>query len=111
MKREERLTKPDQYTLVYNKGNTHSDRFLVLKAMPNLLELSRYGISVSKRTGKSVVRNRTKRLLREILRLVPLDPGWDMIFIARGPAADSNYKQLEQSVINLLSRARILAKR
>jgi ribonuclease P protein component len=110
MKREERLTKPEQYTLVYNEGTTQTDRYLVIKAISNRLEFSRYGISVSKRVGKAVVRNRVKRILREILRLSQMSPGWDIILIARSPAAGTDYHQLSKSVTNLLSRARITAK-
>jgi len=56
-----------------------------------------------------VVRNRVKRLLREILRLTPLQPGWDIIFIARPLVAGANYVNLEKSVKGLLSQARLLA--
>jgi ribonuclease P protein component len=110
MKREEHLTKPEQFTLVYNEGITRTNRFLVLKAAPNRLEFSRYGISVSRRVGKAVVRNRIKRLLREILRLTPLNPGWDIILIVRIPASGSDYKQLETAVLGLLSQAGIVVK-
>jgi ribonuclease P protein component len=110
MKREEHLKKPEQFSLVYNQGISRADRFLVLKARLNSLEYSRFGISVSKRVGKAVVRNRIRRILREILRLTQLPPGWDIILIVRGPAAGSNYQELEKSVINLLSRAQIAAK-
>jgi ribonuclease P protein component len=78
--------------------------------MPNQLEISRYGISVSKRIGNAVVRNRVKRLLREILRLTPLNPGWDIILIARSPASGTDYHSLQQSVGTLLSRAHIMTK-
>jgi ribonuclease P protein component len=110
MKGEGRLTKPEQYTRVYNQGISKADRLLVLKALPNQLELSRFGISVSKRVGKAVTRNRIKRLLREILRVSCLNPGWDFVFIVRNPAANSHYHQLEESVRSLLSRVKIVAK-
>jgi|MudIll2142460700_1097286.scaffolds.fasta_scaffold21470_5 ribonuclease P protein component len=110
MKREERLTKPELFTLVYNEGKTQTDRFLVMRTRPNQLNYSRYGISVSKHVGKAVVRNRIKRILREILRLTPLCPGWDVVLIARGPSAGSDYGRLNKSVVNLLSRAGLKAK-
>ena len=102
------LTKRDQYSLVYNKGSSWMSNLVVMKALSNKLSLSRYGLSVSKRVGKAVTRNRVKRLLREVLRLTPLEPGWDIIFIARSGAASANYAELEKSVVGLLSRARLL---
>jgi len=106
---EQYLTKTEQYALVYNKGGSWVSKLVVVKALPNGLTLSRYGFSVSRRVGKAVVRNRVKRLLREILRLTPLLPGWDIIFIARPLAASADYTNLEKSVKDLLRRARVLA--
>lgn len=104
------LTKPEHFKLVYNEGSTQTDRFLVLKARQNRLELTRYGISVSKRVGNAVVRNRVKRVLREILRLNDLNPGWDIVVIVRNPASGGDYTQLNKSAVNLLTRAGIAAK-
>ena len=108
MKGEVYLTRTEQYALVYNKGSSWVNTLLVMKVLPNKLDLSRYGFSVSKRVGKAVVRNRVKRLLREILRLTPLKSGRDIIFIARPPAAVADYANLKKSVEDLLSRARLL---
>ena len=102
------LTKPEQYALVYNKGRSWKSGLVVMKALPNGLALSRYGLSVSKRIGKAVTRNRVKRLLREILRIKPLEPGWDIVFIARPLVASADYAALEESIENLLSRAQLL---
>ena len=79
-----------------------------MKAMPNGLDLSRYGFSVTKKVGNAVQRNRLKRLLREIMRVQSLEPGWDMVFMTRSAAADADYHKLEGAVIRLLGRARLL---
>ncbi len=106
MRGERYLTKPEQYTRVYNGGSSWANGLLVMKALSNGLTLSMYGLSVSKRVGKAVARNRVKRLLREILRVTQLKPGWDIIFIARPAAGRADYVGLEQSVNDVLSRAR-----
>ncbi len=109
MRGEQYLTKPQQYTLVYRKGGSRRSDLLVIRALPNGLGLSRYGLSVSKRVSKkAVTRNRVKRLLREILRVTPLNPGWDIVFIAQPPAASVGYSCLKKSVEDLLSRSHIV---
>lgn len=108
MRGEQYLTRPAQYALVYNKGSSWVNNLLVMKTLSNELALSRYGFSVSRRVGKAVVRNRVKRLLREILRATSLKSGWDIIFIARSYVAGVNYAELEAAVKDLLSRAGLL---
>jgi ribonuclease P protein component len=96
------LTKPREYERVYRQGLSRASRYLVLKAAPNDLDVSRYGISISHRVGNAVTRNRIKRRLREMLRLMVIRPGWDMVFIARTTASASTYSQLVKEVESLL---------
>lgn len=108
LKQERYLTRKSQYELVYSRGGSWADRLIVLKALPNGLESSRCGFTISGHVGNAVVRNRIKRLLKEIIRLTPVKPGWDMVFIARPPAAGKKYGELGKSVAKLLSRAGLL---
>ena len=110
MKEPRSLTNRAQYTLVYRQGKVWVTSLLVMKAMPNNLSLSRYGFSVTKRVGNAVQRNRLKRLLREIMRLQTLRPGWDIVIIARPAVVNADYHQLEQEVTGLLARAKLSEK-
>jgi ribonuclease P protein component len=102
------LTNRAQYTLVYRQGKVWADSLLVMKVMQNGLSLSRYGFSVTKKVGTAVQRNRLKRLLKEIMRLQSLRPGWDIVFMARSVAANTDYHQLKRAVTKLLARAQLL---
>ena len=108
MKGERYITKPEEYTRVYDKGSSWVGNLLVMKALLNGLALSRHGFSVSQRVGKAVTRNRIKRRLREILRLTPLLPGWDIVFIARHKASGASYAELSKEVEKLLFQARLV---
>jgi ribonuclease P protein component len=96
--------------MVYTEGNSWYSNQIVLRAMPNSLPHSRCGLSVGKNVGKAVVRNRVKRLLREIVRLTPIKPGWDIVLIARPKSSEIQFADLNKIVENLLSHARILDK-
>jgi hypothetical protein len=57
-----------------------------------------------------VVRNRVKRRVREAVRVrhAELAPGYDLVFIARAPAADADWPALRAATEDLLRRARVL---
>jgi ribonuclease P protein component len=104
------LTKRAQYLAVYRSGKAWVNNLIVMKALPNECEFSRYGFSVAKNIGKAVVRNRIRRLLREISRIIPVKPGWDIVFIARPAAVTADYQELRKSVETLLLRAHLINK-
>jgi len=108
MRGEQYLNEPEQFAVVYDKGASWVNKILVIKALPNGLALSRFGISVSSRVGGAVVRNRTKRRLREIIRRTRLIPGWDIIIIARPAAARVNYAALKESIGSLFFKAKLM---
>ncbi len=106
MRREERLTRGSQIVAVFERGKVWANEYLVLRAMPNGLNLSRFGFIASKKVGKkAVVRNRVKRLLREARRAVPVRPGWDVMIVARNRTAEAPYREIEKAMKSLLQRA------
>jgi len=109
MSKEQRLTHNKQFAAVSSQGGSWANSLLVLKALPNGLEYSRYGFSVGRRLGDAVERNYIRRLLRESARLAEVKPGWDLLFIARRAMAGADYYQVKHSVDDLLQRARLKA--
>jgi ribonuclease P protein component len=108
MRKEERLTKPLEYSLVYRTGSSKASSLLVLRAIPNGLPNSRFGFSVSKKVGNAVTRNRLKRLLREISPRMPIKSASDIVFIVRPPAATADYAALKKEAEGLLFRSGLL---
>ena len=108
MQRRFRLTGSKRFTQLHQEGRSMANNLLVIRVLPNGLNLSRFGFLVSKRIGNAVVRNTVKRRLREAARSTPIKPGWDAVFIARRGAEKAEYQQLKQATDNLLRRSRLI---
>ena len=106
MKKEERIRKNSHYRYIYNRGRSYSNEYLVLYKFPNRKKINRLGISVSKKVGNSVMRNRIKRLIRESFRKNKNDfkTGYDLIFVARKKSAEADYIIIENSIRFLLNK-------
>ncbi|HBN77560.1 MAG TPA: ribonuclease P protein component [Planctomycetaceae bacterium] len=80
-----RIRSGSDFDRVYAEKQRAGDDVLLIFGMPNQLGISRIGLSVSKKHGNAVQRNRRKRLLREAFRLsrkqIPL--GFDFVLIPR----------------------------
>lgn len=105
--RYEKLKKNSDFRTVYRRGRSISNYNLVLYTYKNSLGKNRLGISVSKKVGNSVVRNRIRRLISENFRLneYRLIQGYDLVFIARSNSKGKNYRVIGRSVLDLLKRA------
>ena len=75
-----------QFRKVYNEGRARADDLFVMFMRENGLDHNRFGISVSKKVGNSVVRHRLTRLIRESLRLHEdmFSSGLDIVVTIRG---------------------------
>lgn len=90
---------------VYRRRRSVSDEGLIVYGLPNELDRSRLGLSVSRKYGNAVARNRFKRLVREAFRLSRRDlpVGLDLIVIPR-PGVVAELSTLRESLIRLASR-------
>ena len=107
MSKCQRLASSRDIARIRKHGRAWKNEFVVILVLPNSLEITRLGFSVSGRVGKSVVRNRVKRQLKEMLRLVWLQEGWDVFLIARQGIDTVDFYNLEQSVNRLLGQVKI----
>jgi ribonuclease P protein component len=97
---------------LYQKGKTAADGRLAIYVRPNGRTGNRLGLTVSTKLGHAVVRNRTRRRLREIYRLHEHEVirGRDIVIVARIRAASSTYAQLEKSFLRLAEKLELLKK-
>lgn len=99
-----------EFRRIYRKGKTAVSPYLVLYCQKNRQGKTRLGITVSTKLGKAVIRNRVRRRLREIWRLHRdvLQPGWDIILVARGRAVRSSYQKLDRAYLRALQETGLL---
>jgi ribonuclease P protein component len=102
------LTRRSQYLAVYETGKAFATNLVVIKIIPNDLDITRVGYSVTKEIGKATVRNHVKRLLKEIIRILEIKNGWDIVFIARRKITEADYHKLNEVIKGLLKRADLL---
>jgi ribonuclease P protein component len=107
-----RLRRPFEFERVRKRGRSWATHLVVLAVLPNDLKHNRYGFAVGRRVGGAVDRNRIKRWLRESVReLHPtLQPGHDMVFIARGSLAREgvDFEQVRKAVRTLTRNAGLM---
>ena len=90
----------------------HANTYLVLYARRNRSKENRVGLTCGKKLGHAVVRNRTRRRIREVYRLneEKFQPGWDIVVVARTKAVEAPFEKLTASYLTLAKKAVLLKK-
>jgi ribonuclease P protein component len=106
------LSRSADFDRVYRRGRAHGGRDLVVHAFPRGDDGEpRLGLSVSRKVGGAVERNRIKRLIREAFRLelARLHPGYDIVVVARPGAGETAEREglsgAQRALVELLDRA------
>ena len=87
-----------------------ANSIMVLYARKNRTGTNRVGITVSKKLGHAVVRNRVRRRLREVYRLheAKFQPGWDIVVVARSRCISASFQDIVSAYLTLAAKAGIL---
>ncbi|WP_078395641.1 ribonuclease P protein component [Shouchella patagoniensis] len=113
MKKEQRIKKNEEFSAVFKKGTSMANRQFVLYILPKEGQAElRLGLSVSKRVGNAVCRNRIKRLVRVVFHDLQdqLQHGCDYVVIARNPARDLSLKEVRSSLEHVMRKSKVLSR-
>lgn len=99
----ESIKKNSDFVNVYRHGKSYANKYLVMYILDHDTDQNRYGITVSKKVGNSVVRHRVTRLIRESIRLneEKFDRGFDIVIVARNTAKNKNYHDINSAFLHL----------
>lgn len=80
------LKENKDFRRLYSRGKSYVGPALVTYVIKNRRTMTRIGITTSKKIGKAVMRNRSRRVIREAYYLLmdEVKPGYDIVFVARG---------------------------
>lgn len=111
LKKQYRLKRKGDIQLLFNKGKSLANPYLVLYMRKRENEGEpRIAFAVSKKLGNAVERNRIKRLIREGVKpyVAQIDKRYDIIFVARIKIKGISLVDVERNITNLLNRAHLL---
>jgi ribonuclease P protein component len=103
-----RMKKRRDFLRAAQRGKRAARPGLVLQALPETGGPMRLGFTVTKKVGNAVVRNRTKRRLREAARLLLGETppaGWDIVLIGRDETRGRDFIQLQGDLRGALKQA------
>lgn len=111
--KEEKLKKRWEFEKVYKQGKRYWNKNFAIYVLPNGMPRTRLGLTVSKKVGNSVQRNRVKRLIRESFRLSKehIMSGYDIVVVAQKNAYGLKYQQAQSALLSLLHQAGIVKRK
>ena len=106
MKKVLHLNRNNDFLRAYRKGTSQIGSCIVTYVMKNRGEKNRVGITVSKKIGNAVARNRAKRVIRAAFINLPyeLQDGYDIVFVARKKASLVKMNKVLNEMTKHLSR-------
>lgn len=114
MNKRQRIKKNREFQLVFKNGKSFANRqFVVYRYKKEGQIKFRIGLSVSKKVGNAVTRNRIKRYIRQVFLELKdeVHNEYDYIIIARNPSASLNFHETKKSLQHVLRIARVLKQR
>lgn len=113
MKKKFRIKKNKEFQFVFKQGKSFANRQFIIYFMKKPEQsVFRIGLSVSKKVGNSVTRNRIKRYIRQSFFEMKdqIQNKNDYVIIARKPTADMDFFEVKKSLIHVLKLSKVLSR-
>ncbi|MDN7228558.1 ribonuclease P protein component [Planococcus liqunii] len=113
MNKQQRIKKNIEFQRIFKKGKSFANRQFIVYVLKNDQPEFRVGLSVSKKVGNAVTRNRIKRYIRQTFLELKDDvlPNADYVIIARQQAANLDFHESKKSLEHVLKIARALPRK
>jgi ribonuclease P protein component len=107
--RRMRLTDSSEFERAYRRGTAYRGKLFSVHAFPNTVGNPRLGLSVSRKVGNAVVRNRIRRRIKEIFRgaFGEVTSDVDLVVSARPAAAEAGFEELEGEFYRAVRKLRV----
>jgi ribonuclease P protein component len=102
--RDERVRRRPEFEQAYDHGLRLRGRFMTLFVASNAGARCRLGVAATRKLGSAVVRNRAKRLARELFRRLKPPAGLDVIVVPRREMLDAPFASLEADYTSTFAR-------
>lgn len=104
MEKKYRVKKKDEIDAIISDKKSKGNKFFVIYNKENIYEHPRFAISIGKKYGSSVKRNKIKRQIRYALRQIENMQPKDYVIVVRPNASELSYQEIEKNLENLINK-------
>ena len=104
MKKINIVKKNTEFSNIIKNGKKYYCNILNMYILKNTYNYNRFGISISKKIGNAVVRNKFKRQIKDIIDKTNINfDGYDIVIISKSNLKESKYLDIKSNILNLFN--------